>query len=159
MHALSPAPDIQFEPVINFRYIPNGETRFEVVEIKNEGRIQGYFTFEEVGRTKPFLLIEPSSFQIQPDETVHCRIGLTGTLSELINKKIKVTVQGREDKPKFIEITATCVDQTLSIVFEEGGGVKSSLNFGTLYMGERKEYPAFLVNNGPQPAHFKFKFL
>jgi len=48
-----------------------------------------------------------------------------------------------------MEITATCVDQTLSIVFEEGGGVKSSLNFGTLYMGERKEYPAFLVNNGP----------
>jgi hypothetical protein len=26
-------------------------------------------------------------------------------------------------------------------------------------MGERREYPAFLVNNGPQPAPFKFKFL
>ena len=26
-------------------------------------------------------------------------------------------------------------------------------------MGERREYPAFLVNNGPQAAPFKFKFL
>ena len=26
-------------------------------------------------------------------------------------------------------------------------------------MGERREYPAYLVNNGPQPAPFKFKFL
>lgn len=26
-------------------------------------------------------------------------------------------------------------------------------------MGERREYPAFLVNNGPQPAFFKMKFL
>jgi len=26
-------------------------------------------------------------------------------------------------------------------------------------MGERKEYPAFLVNNGPQPAAFKMNFV
>lgn len=26
-------------------------------------------------------------------------------------------------------------------------------------MGERREYPAFLVNNGPQPVPFKFHFL
>jgi hypothetical protein len=26
-------------------------------------------------------------------------------------------------------------------------------------MGERREYPAFLVNNGPQPAQFDIRFL
>lgn len=26
-------------------------------------------------------------------------------------------------------------------------------------MGERREYPAFLVNNGPKPVPFNFKFL
>lgn len=26
-------------------------------------------------------------------------------------------------------------------------------------MGERKQFPALLINNGPQPAHYKFKFL
>ena len=33
------------------------------------------------------------------------------------------------------------------------------MNFGTLYFGERREYPAFLVNNGPQPATFNLRFL
>jgi hypothetical protein len=28
-----------------------------------------------------------------------------------------------------------------------------------MYMGERREYPAFLVNNGPQPASFKLNFV
>jgi len=26
-------------------------------------------------------------------------------------------------------------------------------------MGERREYPAFLVNNGPKPVTYNFKFL
>lgn len=26
-------------------------------------------------------------------------------------------------------------------------------------MGERREYPAFLVNNGPKPVPFNFRFL
>ena len=51
------------------------------------------------------------------------------------------------------------MEHSLSIVFAEGGGAKSSLNFGTLYMGERREYPAFLVNNSPKPVPFNFKFL
>jgi hypothetical protein len=25
-------------------------------------------------------------------------------------------------------------------------------------MGERREYPAFIVNNGPKPVNFDFKF-
>lgn len=82
---------------------------------------------------------------------------MTANEADFISKAIKVQVDGQD--PRQIEVTATSVEQHLSIVFEEGGGQKSSLNFGTLYMGERREYPAFLVNNGPQPTQFKFKFL
>jgi hypothetical protein len=73
-------------------------------------------------------------------------------------KLIQVQVEG-QDRVRNIEVTATSVEHSLSIVFEEGGGQKSSLNFGTLYMGERREYPAFLVNNGPKAVPFNFKFL
>jgi hypothetical protein len=55
-----------------------------------------------------------------------------------------------------MEVTGNCVKQSLSVVFEDGGGQKSALNFGTIYMGERKEYAAFIVNNGPVAAPFKF---
>ena len=76
------------------------------------------------------------------------KIGLLADSAEVITKHVQVSVDG-DDRKHLIEVTATCVKQQLSIVFEEGGGQKSSLNFGTIYMGERREYPAFLVNNGP----------
>ena len=51
------------------------------------------------------------------------------------------------------------MEHHISIVFEEGGGQRSGISFGTLYMGERREYPAFIVNNGPKPANFNFRFI
>jgi hypothetical protein len=83
---------------------------------------------------------------------------LTATDPDFIMKQIKVMVDG-QDRERSIEITATSVEHHLSIVFEEGGGQRSALNFGTLYMGERREYPAFIVNNGPSPASFELKFV
>ena len=102
--------------------------------------------------------MEPRSFSIEPEEIRRVRVSLTAGDAGLITRLLSVHVDGQE-KPRTIEITATSVEQHLSIVFEEGGGQKSSLNFGTLYMGERREYPAFLVNNGPQPANFNLRFL
>lgn len=84
---------------------------------------------------------------------------MTATGADVISKNLVVVIDGQEEKKQMVEVTATCVQQQLSIVFDEGGGQKSSLNFGTIYMGERREYPAFLVNNGPQPVPFKFNFL
>ena len=58
----------------------------------------------------------------------------------------------------FIEIIATSVVQQMSIVFEEGGGPQTDINFGLLYHGQKKECSAFLVNNGPKEMNFKFNF-
>lgn len=140
------------------RFIPNGEVRQQQVEFKNDGRLAGYVTLEEEVKSKSGFSINPTSFDIQPGAIVSVQVSMTGTAAEVLSKRVKVNVQGQKTA-KIMEVQATCIEQTLSIVFNEGGGIKSSLNFGTVYMGERREYPAFLVNNGPQPAHFKFKFL
>jgi len=57
-----------------------------------------------------------------------------------------------------IEIIGTAVVQQLSVVFEEGGGPQTKVNFGTIYFGQSKEVSAFLVNNGPKEVLFKFFF-
>jgi len=44
------------------------------------------------------------------------------------------------------------------VVFEEGGGPQTKINFGTIYFGQSKEVSAFLVNNGPKDIVFKFFF-
>lgn len=158
LHATQPAPDVQFEPFVNMRFIPVNEMRYQQVEFKNEGRISGFVQLEEESRSKNGFSIEPSSFDIKPNQVVPVRVGLMGMSADTVSKRVKVSVSGQR-QPMFMEVSATCIEQTLSIVFNEGGGIKSSLNFGTVYMGERREYPAFLVNNGPQPAFFKFNFL
>lgn len=158
LHALRPAADVQFEPLVNFRFIPIKATHHEEIEFKNEGRVPGQVQLEVDSLKGAGLAVEPSAFSIEPDEVRRVRVSLTATEPDLITRLLHVHVDGQE-KPRTIEVTATSVEQHLSIVFEEGGGQKSSLNFGTLYFGERREYPAFLVNNGPQPAQFNTRFL
>jgi hypothetical protein len=148
LHALKPAADVQFEPLVNFRFIPNKTTRHEEIEFKNEGRIAGNVELEIDSTKGEGVQVEPSYFSLEPDEVRRVRVSLTATEADIITRLIHVNMEGQE-QPRQIEITATSVEQHLSIVFEEGGGQKSSLNFGTLYFGERREYPAFLVNNGP----------
>jgi hypothetical protein len=41
LHALRPAPDVQFEPLVNMRFVPIKSTKTEEIEFKNEGRMMG----------------------------------------------------------------------------------------------------------------------
>ena len=62
------------------------------------------------------------------------------------------------EKVKHLDVNATVVEQSISIVFQDGGGQASDINFGSLYFGERKECAAYLVNNGPEEIMFNFDF-
>ena len=68
LHALKPAADIQFEPLVNLKFIPTGQEKFQMVEFKNEGRVTGMVSLKEETRNKPNLIIEPKEFEIQPDQ-------------------------------------------------------------------------------------------
>ena len=96
LHALMPAPDIQFEPLVNLKFIPVGQEKFEEVEFKNEGRITGYVHLKEEPKTKAGILIEPADFHIEPDQVVKVKIGLAAENPEVISKHIKVNVEGSE---------------------------------------------------------------
>ena len=157
LHALQPAPDVQFEPLVNFKFIPINETKTEVVEFKNEGKLPGRVKLVYDKKAQD-MQVDPAEFTIDPDETSRVEISLKATEPDFIRRLIEVHVEG-QDKIRNIDVNATSVEHHLSIVFEEGGGQKSSLNFGTLYMGEKREYPASLVNNGPRPVNFNVKFL
>lgn len=111
LHALKPAPDIQFEPVINMTCLSAGVQRIETVHFRNDGRVAGYFSLEEMNQKKPLLSIEPSMVHIQPDETVGVQVGVTGVTGEMPSKQIKVTVGGQEDRTaRYIDVTATSAE-------------------------------------------------
>jgi hypothetical protein len=96
LHAFQPAADIQFEPFVNMRFIPNGETRYQQVEFKNEGRVAGYVTLEEEIRSKSGFSLDPSQFDIKPNQIISVRVGLAGTQAENLNKRVKVNCSGQK---------------------------------------------------------------
>ena len=57
-----------------------------------------------------------------------------------------------------IDVIATTINQNLAIVFEDGGGINTSLNFGTIYYGQSKFTNAFLINNGSCEVYYKMIF-
>ena len=59
LHALKPGPDIQFEPLVNFKFIPVGTTRYEEIEFKNEGRLAGNVRLEFDTKKNADLQVEP----------------------------------------------------------------------------------------------------
>jgi hypothetical protein len=46
IHATRPSADVQFEPLVNFKFIPVGTTKYEDVEFKNEGPVAGTVKLE-----------------------------------------------------------------------------------------------------------------
>ena len=111
LHALMPAPDIQFEPVVNLKFIPMGQEKTEFVEFKNEGRMTGHVSIREEVRSKPGIKIEPENFEIAPEQIVRVRVGLTAMTADVISQNLVVVIDGKEDKKQMIEVTATCVQQ------------------------------------------------
>lgn len=57
-----------------------------------------------------------------------------------------------------IDVVGTSVEQQLAVVYEEGGGPVTEVNFGSIFYGQRKEIPAFIVNNGPYQVKFRMFF-
>ena len=104
-----PAPDIQFEPVVNLKFIPMGQEKAEYIEFKNEGRQPGHVAIREEVRSKPGITIEPDNFEIDPDQIVRVKVGMTATQADLISKNLVVVIDGDEEKKQVVEVTATCV--------------------------------------------------
>jgi hypothetical protein len=90
VHATRPAADIQFEPLVNFKFVPVNSTKFEEIEFKNEGVVTGNVTLEQVPESKRVsdLTIEPSQFGLLPGERKKVRVGLTTTDPDFIMRLI-----------------------------------------------------------------------
>ena len=127
VHATRPTADIQFEPLVNFKFIPINQTKYEDVEFKNEGAVAGTVKLEALadnngsGKRSSEITIEPKHFNLSPGESKKVQVSLNASEPEFIMRLIQVQVEG-QDRVRNIEVTATSVEHSLSIVFEEGGG-------------------------------------
>ena len=167
LKAYLPQPLVQFEPLINLGFVPVGTKKIETIQFLNDGAqatriiLKMETKSQELKLDRDTIELPMYSSKIPEEKRKQCvTIIFEPTETQNLHEKIQV-VQITGDKSKdlgFIEIIATSVVQQMSIVFEEGGGPQTDINFGLLYHGQKKECSAFLVNNGPKEMSFKFNF-
>ena len=167
LKAYLPQPLVQFEPLINLGFVPVGTKKIETIQFLNDGAqatrilLKMETKSQELKLDRETIELPMYSSKIPEEKRKQCvTIIFEPTETQNLHEKIQV-VQVTGDKSKdlgFIEIIATSVVQQMSIVFEEGGGPQTDINFGLLYHGQKKECSAFLVNNGPKEMSFKFNF-
>ena len=168
LKAYLPQPLVQFEPLINLGFVPVGTKKIETIQFLNDGAQATRILLKMDAKSSQALKLDRETIELPmysskiPEEKRKqvVTIIFEPTETQNLHEKIQVT-QVTGDKSKelgFIEIIATSVVQQMSIVFEEGGGPQTDINFGLLYHGQKKECSAFLVNNGPKEMSFKFNF-
>ena len=167
LKAYLPQPLVQFEPLINLGFVPVGTKKMETIQFLNDGA-QATRIELKLDSKGTELYLDRDTFnlpafnpKLSEEKRKQCvTVTFEPNDTQNLHEKIEVK-QVTGDKIKdlgFIEIIATSVVQQMSIVFEEGGGPQTDINFGLLYHGQRKECSAFLVNNGPREMAYKFFF-
>ena len=167
LKAYIPQAIIQYEPLINLGFVPVGTKKIDVINFINDGSQEAKIelTFEtkntELSLDKKNLILPKFDSKKKEEQRKQIvTIIYEPKQSSNLHEKIEVnqiTLEGKKSLG-FIEILATSVIQQMSIVFEEGGGPHTDINFGLLYYGQKKECDAFLVNNGPREMLYHFNF-
>ena len=147
--------------------MPVGTKKIDVINFINDGSQEAKIELildtknDELSLDKESLLLPKYDNKIKEEQrkqivTIIFEPKQTINLHEKIEVRL-ITPEGKKELG-FIEIVATSVVQQMSIVFEQGGGPHTDINFGLLYYGQKRECNAFLVNNGPKEMVFKFNF-
>ncbi|MCQ2815955.1 MAG: hypothetical protein MJ252_01695, partial [archaeon] len=158
---------VQFDPLINLGFVPVGTKKMETIQFLNDGAqttridIKSEYKREDLKLDTESIILPAYDPKKSEDKRKQCII-LTFEPTETMNLHEKfevIQVTGEKTKDLgYIEVIATSVIQQMSIVFEEGGGQSTDVDFGLLYHGQKKECSAFLVNNGPKEMSYKFFF-
>ncbi len=147
---------VVYPPFVNFGFLQPGKSARRDIPFINEGSNAAEVVVSVAGNDTS-VMIEQPSFALRPGEKKAVGVNLTLQGSgELIAKCLNVSVGGEQREP--ISLNAVIVKQVLSVVFENGAGQTSEINFGSLFFGETRECNAVLVNNGPKAMPFNITF-
>ena len=164
LKAYLPQPLVQFEPLVNLGFVPVGTKKIDTIQFLNDGTQEAQIELKLPKRDDLYLdidtIILPPSNPKFPEEKRKKSINIyfEPRTTQNLHEQIEVKQLEGEKILGYIEIIATSVVQQMSVVFEEGGGPQTDINFGLLYQGQKKECSAFLVNNGPKEMLYKFIF-
>ena len=162
LSALKPAPLISFDPYVNFGFVPINTKKTVKVEFVNMGIVPVDLEIA-VKNLNPELYVKPSRFLLEKNKSktnvIFSYEPLNPTnFNDRVELQIHDPITFLTSSLGIIELSGTSIIQQVSVVFEQGGGPTTEINFGSIYFGLKKVCNAFLVNNGPREVEYNFLF-
>jgi hypothetical protein len=145
---------------LRFRYcvfgpVAPGAQTIRYVDVVNTGQREA--DFQIVKRDPMPFTIEPSEGRLGPADSDECflRLKVAFESSDIGMQRCiaDVKVNGKPTATP-LDMSANVVRQQLEIVSPEGAGRTDLLQFGTVFVGERRTQHVLLVNDGPEPTQF-----
>lgn len=166
LSALKPEGIIIFDPFVNFGLVPINSKKSINISFDNVGKMSVNIELlsKKSNNTNSEVRIKPSTFILNKNSKAQLNYSIpvefTYEPNILGNYSDIIVVMDSVTKKNYgtIEVTGCAIKQQLSIVFSQGGGPSTELNFGHLYYGQVKSYNGFLVNNGPKDIEFTCLF-
>lgn len=162
LNAFKPEPLINYDPFVNFGFVPVNSRKTTKISFSNLGMIGVNVELsssknQEIKITPlNFFLAKSAKGSKRPKQDV--LVSYEPTTNNNVNDKIDIIDKATSKNLGSIELVGTSVNQQISIVFDQGGGPATEVSFGLLYFGQTKECNAFLVNNGPKEIEYNFIF-
>lgn len=169
MHAYKPSPDLQFDSFVNLGFTAVGKAVAQTVGFLNRGSVKGEVQIKYDKQLASELTVQPEAFTMEPGANIPVQLTYLSREVNTFHSDLQVEVDGRR-LPAQIAVSANCVEQQIALVAsklkeisqnEEQNtmAVITSLDFDTMYHGQRKELTAYLVNMGPFTVKYSVKFL
>jgi hypothetical protein len=153
--ANKPAPNIIFNPFLDFGLLLEKQTVTNTITFENRGLAPAVVQFKTTRESK--FILEPLKTTIQPNTTftlnLRCDTRELGTFREII----PMTVTGLLEEMT-LDLSAHVLNQKLNLMSSDKKTILDHLDFGTVFYGQVKEIRAVLVNTGPLLANYTIGF-
>ncbi len=149
-------PRISFDPFVNLGYTSEGQVVNQKVKLFNEDHeLEGHVTL--LPKEDSRIMMDNHKLVIKPRESLLVNLGFEGQDLGPYRELIEVQTEGAFES-QYLDCSVQTVDQKLTLLADNNGGILESLSFGSLFYGEEKSLKGFLVNTGPQQLSFSISY-
>lgn len=149
--ATKPSAIIRFPTLCNLGYVAESQPVSVTVPFENTGQISTSVTFQQPADTR--VKLTPAKLDLLPGSKGSVAVSFEARELGPWREFIQVVGPGILN-PGVLDVTVQVVDQKLSLLAANNGGILDNVDFGSLFYGESKTVDALLVNTGPQQLSF-----
>ena len=149
------SPDVRFNNFVNLGFVAESQVSTVPVVFTNDSNMAGDTTLTPSAESK--ITIKPTKFVIPAHGSVTVSVSYEGGEIGPWREMVEVHTVGSLAL-QFMDVSVQTVDQKLTLLADENGGILETHDFGSMYYGTERMTHALLVNTGPQQLSYAITY-